>query len=428
MEVLIISLIVVSAVCGVAVVVGGEVLFRRSPCGQLWLAMRGEEKQLRCVVRDVGRRLGEAKGELANVAAQYENAYVDDQLRRRPIRDLRSYISVSMSWAALERAGIDNVAQFLAFRGDFRRIHGIGDARASALVGARQRVAAEVQGMTVPMPGVSRPGTLEFQTVTALIKVVRGQQAVAPGLEELNQHLQNIRDQRPAAIAVRWRCLVGGEAGRRELVEVLRELHSELEELSRGQVQSLLDSLEEAQRVPASVEELSAQYAESEGRAKGILDQVTARRLRGTLRPFGLAALRAGEGFENEEDFCDRVLEPFVAKLGYDHVREFSMERRVGSRSRTMYVDFLLLDDHGRRVGVLEAKHSIRNDRELDDAREQAKSYATFKELVPCLVAAKEGLWIYERRGQRLTAHGSYSMEEAFEKTREIRQIIENIR
>ena len=133
MEVLIAVILVGMAVAFGVVLIALEVIFRRHGVGEAWRAVMGAEKAVRERVEAVVARVRRDEQEFAVATRRYEEGYVSDLLRRRPIRELRPRMSVSMSWAALERAGIRNLEQFLAFRGDFQQIHGIGDARGRAL-------------------------------------------------------------------------------------------------------------------------------------------------------------------------------------------------------------------------------------------------------------------------------------------------------
>ena len=425
MEGLIAVILVGMAVAFGVLLIAVELVFRRCGEGEAWRAVMGAEKAVRERVEAVVARVRRDEQEFAVATRRYEEGYVSDLLRRRPIRELRPRMSVSMSWAALERAGIRNLEQFLAFRGDFQQIHGIGEARGRALWRAQRELREEMNQTTLPMPTVRSPGSPQFDVVSRVVRVVDLRTRVRPQLEVVEEKMEAIRAERPSWLGVRRRFWLGD---RTELRQALVDVVEEYRELGSRDVEELEAREERAGIGSSCVEELTEQYGERQEVARRIIDSATRRTVRGAVRPVGAAAIRAAEGFENEEDFCDRGLEPLIEKLGYQFQREFTIKRRIGSREQTMYVDFLLLDDRGNKVGILEAKRSIRTDRQLDDARQQALSYALFKELRPMMVAAPQGLWLYERRGQQTRFCAKYEMEEAYNKLAEVRAQIEALR
>lgn len=401
-----------------------EVMFRRHSVGQSWKRLVDTERRIRDAVQEADDALKSARRQLRDLGKSYESGYIHRVLRRRPIRDLKQYLSVSMSWSALEDAGITDLAKFMSFRGNFERIHGIGEARSRGLRRARRKLNAELAETTLPVPTLRPPGTLEFDVIAAGLRVSDLEDRAGPHRRRLGERFDQLRDERPSWIGARWGFWFGD---RERLNEQIEDVLEEAGALVETEVVELTDQLEEAGPTTADVEQLNEQYERSERRIKGLLDAVTDRSIRGTLRPVGAAAMRAAEGFDDEEDFCDRGLEPLVAKLGYKHRREHTIKQRIGSRDKTMYVDFLLLDDERRPVAVLEAKRSIRTDNQLEGASQQGLSYALFEQLDPVMVAAPEGLWLYERHNQDLQLKGKYEIEEAYDRVDELRERIDRI-
>lgn len=421
-DVLVVMLLIAGPVVVVALVVL-EVVFRRRDVGRLWRRIVETERKLRKRVDDVRQEAESARRRLKEAATTYEDGYVRRLLRRRPIRDLHQYLSVSMSWAALERAGITDLEKFMAFRGDFERLRGIGEARGRGLRGARRKLRAELGESTLPMPPLRPPESLEFRVVSAALYTTEIDRQVVPKAKALKEELEEFRRHRPGAVGVRWRHWTGGgEPLRDELGECEKRLQSIVDELA-GDLDGAHGEIVEANR---DFERVQKRYQAAEQRVRRLIDEATTRAVRGALRPVGVDAMRAAEGFDDEEDFCDRGLEPLIEKLGYDHRREHTINRRIGSSDTTLYVDFLLIDAKGP-VAVLEAKRSIRTDNDLEDARKQGLSYALFEELKPVMVAAPEGLWLYERDGQELAFCREYEIEEAYASVDELRSAIDAI-
>ncbi len=425
MEVILVLVTVGIGLFFVVALIALEVVFRGHEVGQVWRSLRRAERALKKRLHEVSAGVRRDEETFAVMTRRYEETYISRHLRRRPIRDLRPYVSVSMSWSALERAGVSNLEQFLKFRGDFQRLRGIGDARARGLRVARAELKHEMETTSLPMPTIRRPGTLEFDVVSQMVRVVELRTQVRPRLEKMEEKLEEIRRERPGVFEVRRRFWLDD---REQLCRQLASCRDSYEAVGADTLARLEQSAREAGVGTEEVEEIVEIYGEYQDVAKRVIDSASRRPVRGAVRPVGRPALQAAEGFDDEEDFCDRGLEPLVGKMGYRHHREFTIKRRIGSQERTLYVDFMLLDEQGRKVAVLEAKRSIRSDRQLDDARQQALSYALFKELRPMMVAAPEGLWLYERRGQETRFCAKYEMDEAYAKVGELRERIEMMR
>lgn len=416
--VLVIGAIAVLAIGSVVL----EVIFRHHEVGQIWRSVIDIENKAGQRLANVVSTLRIEEREFAATVRNYERAYVSNLLRRRPIRDLRPYISVSMSWAALERAGIRNLEQFLGFRGNFEHLRGIGEARSRALSRARQTLRREIRQSTLPMPTPRAPGTVEYDVITRLLRIIELRTEVRPSLEALQDKVRHLEKRRPGALPARSQFWLGK---RSQLHDELEQTYDDYEALLHHKLPGLEHSAREAGESVRDVEAVSRVYKRREASAKRVVDAITSRDIRGSIRPVGAAALRAAEGFDDEEDFCDRGLEPLIDKMGFDHEREYTIKRRIGSSKKTLYVDFMVYGANGRKVAILEAKRSIRTDRQLKDAKKQALSYALFEELRPMMVAAPEGLWLYERRGQSATLIEKYDVARAYECYQRLRSQIE---
>lgn len=421
-ELAILLVLVVACLCIFFAPVGAEIVFRRTAAGKIWIESRRMEKRLENSISHLDKARRDADAKLAGLARRYEEHYIGRLLRRRPIRDLRPHIDVSMSWAALERAGMENLQQFQAFRGHFENLHGIGEARGQALRQARRNLDVELAESTLPMPTLCRPQEPGYRVIEAAVQAIKWRHRLAPRLKDMRERLEKLQAERPSAFSIRWTVWTGrGDRVCGDITALRDRLVDELQ----PEVEGLETAADELSTGRQNTDELMARYKEAAEPVQKLLDAATTRRLRKQLRPVGAAAMRAAEGFDDEEDFCDRVLEPLVVELGYERIREHTIQRRIGSRDKILYADFLLLDDQKEPLAVLEAKSRIRSERDIEGARDQGISYALFEEICPVMIAAPEGLWLYERQGQQAVLHQKYDIEEAFRKVDDLRQKIE---
>jgi hypothetical protein len=106
-----------------------------------------------------------------------------------------------------------------------------------------------------------------------------------------------------------------------------------------------------------------------------------------------------------EKDVEEKLIEPLLLKLGYsasEWIRQMPIKMGRGERN---YPDYCfqanLKTGEESAKSILEAKFSIRNRKELSDAYFQAKSYALRLESIIFIIAAKEGIWIFDKnKGQ----------------------------
>ena len=129
----------------------------------------------------------------------------------------------------------------------------------------------------------------------------------------------------------------------------------------------------------------------------------------------------------DEMSLCDEVLDPLIRRFGYIPIREKRCEFPVGSTRSVGYIDFVLECEEKGAVALLEAKASIRNDRKLAQARDQALSYAVWEDLDVLLIGAKEGLWLYHRRRTECQLVKRWSIAYAWQNPREIREEIDQM-
>ncbi|MCR5421551.1 MAG: type I restriction enzyme HsdR N-terminal domain-containing protein [Lachnospiraceae bacterium] len=93
------------------------------------------------------------------------------------------------------------------------------------------------------------------------------------------------------------------------------------------------------------------------------------------------------------------VIKPFLKKLGYtedDYTQQLRLN--VGNHNGLLIPDFVLLpNQNGRNItafAIIEAKRSITNEKDLNAALDQARSYAKQLGTRYSAVASQEKIWI----------------------------------
>lgn len=145
---------------------------------------------------------------------------------------------------------------------------------------------------------------------------------------------------------------------------------------------------------PLTVEEYDSLLAMMEG--KGF-DATT------LPRPIGLTPLPQMK-IQDERGVEAKLVEPLLARLGYgpkDWRRQMPVRMGRGERYYPDYT-FLPKTNKGEESArmILEAKHRINSERDLQEAYYQAKSYALRLQSRIIVLAALDGVWVfYQRRG-----------------------------
>ena len=112
--------------------------------------------------------------------------------------------------------------------------------------------------------------------------------------------------------------------------------------------------------------------------------------------------------YVNEKDVEDRLIIPFLKNLGYsDEDFQRQVQLPIGNHNHTLIPDFVLhYHVHQRRhsaFAVLEAKKSIRSDKELNEALSQVSSYALLLSAEYAVIASQECVWITTSKDQYRT-------------------------
>ncbi|MBR0383790.1 MAG: hypothetical protein IJH61_03785 [Eubacteriaceae bacterium] len=127
--------------------------------------------------------------------------------------------------------------------------------------------------------------------------------------------------------------------------------------------------------------------------------------------------ISADNHYVNERDVEERLIIPFLKNIGYseeDYQRQVQVP--IGNHNHTLIPDFVLHDHvyRGRHsaFAVLEAKKSIRNDKELSAALSQVTSYALLLSAEYAVIASQEGLWITTSKDHYSAIVGKFSWDE----------------
>lgn len=130
-----------------------------------------------------------------------------------------------------------------------------------------------------------------------------------------------------------------------------------------------------------------------------LRDLLVARGVDGaTLPPVDVADFLTADDFESEKDFETRRIKPLLKELGFGRsLYQAECPFRVGSQVYHCRVDFLVKTPQGRVISLFENKKSTKGYRRLEDAYEQARSYALQLDTPSFVVAAAESLHLYAR-------------------------------
>lgn len=108
----------------------------------------------------------------------------------------------------------------------------------------------------------------------------------------------------------------------------------------------------------------------------------------------------AHQTFANEKDVENKLVKPLLKRLGYSegvYVQQLYIE--IGNHNHMLIPDFVLLPNrlrgHQTAFCVIEAKHSVTNGKELEEAKIQARSYAVQLRARYSAVISQEGLWLW---------------------------------
>jgi hypothetical protein len=125
--------------------------------------------------------------------------------------------------------------------------------------------------------------------------------------------------------------------------------------------------------------------------------------------------------------FADQVIEPLLRQLGFRFEREYRCQFFAGSQTIHGRVDFFISDDRGP-ITLFENKRKILDEKALNLAVDQGKSYALMLGLPSFVVASPEGLWIYSLSGNRTKLEKHISTDDLKTEDGQIRSTLLNLR
>ena len=128
-------------------------------------------------------------------------------------------------------------------------------------------------------------------------------------------------------------------------------------------------------------------------------------------------AISSDNKYTNEKDVEQKLIKPFLKDLGYEE-DEYTQQKRVpiGNHNNTLIPDFVLLPvSFGGKhsaFAVLEAKKSIKNQKDLLAALDQVSSYSLLLSAEYAVVASQEGIWITSKKDRYSGVIEEFSWEE----------------
>lgn len=104
--------------------------------------------------------------------------------------------------------------------------------------------------------------------------------------------------------------------------------------------------------------------------------------------------------YSSEKDVEEKIIKPLLKQLGYsktDYVQQLYIE--IGNHNHALIPDFVVLPQKKQNgytaFAVVEAKLSITKEKELTEAKKQARSYAKLLSAKKISVISKEKIWIF---------------------------------
>ena len=106
------------------------------------------------------------------------------------------------------------------------------------------------------------------------------------------------------------------------------------------------------------------------------------------------------ESYSTEKEVEEKIIIPLLKQLGYsgaDYVQQLYIE--IGNHNHALIPDFVLLPKKKQNgfaaFAVIEAKLSVTKEKELSEAKKQARSYAKLLSAKKISVISKEKIWIF---------------------------------
>lgn len=104
--------------------------------------------------------------------------------------------------------------------------------------------------------------------------------------------------------------------------------------------------------------------------------------------------------FTNEKDVENKLIKPLISKLDYtdkEYIQQLYIE--IGNHNHALIPDFVLLPNairgHESAFAIIEAKHKISSQNELNEVKIQSRSYAVQLKAKYSVIASKDRIWVY---------------------------------
>lgn len=145
------------------------------------------------------------------------------------------------------------------------------------------------------------------------------------------------------------------------------------------------------------------------------------------LKPEPTAEVGRSGQFVSEEDFEDQIIEPLLKRWDLNYQRQYRCRFPFGRQYYSGIVDFYVSDGRGP-ITLFENKFRILDEKALELASDQGKSYALMLGLPCFVVASPEGLWIYSLNRNKATLEERISPDKLKTKDGEIRSLLLRLR
>jgi hypothetical protein len=130
-----------------------------------------------------------------------------------------------------------------------------------------------------------------------------------------------------------------------------------------------------------------------------------------------------------EHEFEQQVIIPLLQcwNLRYDQ-QVYCTIRKAGEQRRA-FIDFLVYAENNQAMLTLfENKSRLRTEAERERAAAQANAYARARRLPSFVLAAPEGLWVYQRAGGKLILKHTFSSAEVRDGAPDARRLLIELR
>lgn len=146
------------------------------------------------------------------------------------------------------------------------------------------------------------------------------------------------------------------------------------------------------------------------------------------VTPPDLARVQILHVYDTEAQFEELYVMPWIEYLGWRSIPQHTVELRIGSSIKSLYVDQVIVDEGGK-FALIECKRKIKSKSQLKDATEQAKSYALLLGFTVFLVMAPEGLWIYSLdRNKEKLVYKNDSLKDILQRSTQVRSVVSRYR